>query len=121
MSTIGKAVASVLAHPAETANKYIHVNSYRATQNQILASLEKATGSKWTTEKASSAEANKRGSELLAKYDMSGLAPSIVGMEWSGADWLDFSKWGLWNEKLGLPPTNQGMDEAIAEIVKSAK
>ncbi|TVY68721.1 Isoflavone reductase-like protein P3 [Lachnellula suecica] len=47
LGAIGAAVASVLKHPAETANKYIDISSFRTTQNEILAIAEEESSSKW--------------------------------------------------------------------------
>ncbi|KAH7131107.1 NmrA-like family protein [Dactylonectria macrodidyma] len=41
------AVISVLEHHQETRNRYIYVYSVETSQNEVLASLEKATGVKW--------------------------------------------------------------------------
>jgi hypothetical protein len=48
LSSIGLAVKNSLlpANTAATANRYVYISSFTVTQNQILASLEKATGSK---------------------------------------------------------------------------
>ena len=120
LSTIGKAVAGILQHPAETANRYIHINSFRVTQNQVLAALEKVTGgAKWEVEKKSSAEASKKGNEMLTQGNFAGAMPAILGLEYSGEDWVDFEKFGLWNEKLGLPKTNEGLEEAVRKVVEN--
>lgn len=120
--TIGKTVNAVLEHPVETTNKYVHVNSFHTSQNEILAAFEKATGSRWTIENASCAESLKTGNEKLGKHDFSGFPSVVCGLEYSGADWRDYPKhFGLWNEKLGLRPTNQGMQEAIDELVKEVE
>lgn len=41
------AVVSVLEHHQETRNRYIYVYSVETSQNEVLASFEKATGVKW--------------------------------------------------------------------------
>ena len=120
-STVAKAVVGVLQHPNETANRYIHINSYRTNQNQILAALEKATGTKWTVEHTTCEEQGRKGKEMLAKHDFAGVGPTILAMEFSGAEYLNFEKFGLWNAKLGLPKTNQGMEEAIKRVVEDAQ
>ncbi|KAJ6114825.1 hypothetical protein N7486_000603 [Penicillium sp. IBT 16267x] len=43
-----QSVVSVLQHPKETRNRYLHVASVETTQREILAALEKAQGAKWT-------------------------------------------------------------------------
>jgi len=119
LGTIGQAVGGVLEHPVETANRYVHINSFHTSQNNILAALEKATGKQWSVEKTTCAEASKIGKEKLQNKDFNGFAPAVLGVEYSGADWRDYPKhFGLWNEKLGLPATNTGLEEAVAKVVK---
>ncbi|RBR13348.1 uncharacterized protein FIESC28_08212 [Fusarium coffeatum] len=69
---LGQAIVSTLEHPEETRNRYLYVYSVVTTQNEILHSLEKATGGKWTVEKTTTdaeiAEAGKR----LSAGDFSG-------------------------------------------------
>jgi hypothetical protein len=56
METIGLAVAGVLSHPAETANKYITITSHQTTQNEVLHALEQKTGSPWTVKREKGVE-----------------------------------------------------------------
>ena len=118
LPTIAKGVVGVLEHPAETANRYIHINSFRTNQNQVLTALEKATSTKWSVEHTTCEEQGKKGKEMLARHEFAGIGPAILAMEYSGADYMDFEKFGLWNEKFGLPKTNEGMDETIKKIVE---
>ena len=117
LPTIGKAVVGILEHSKETTNRHVHINSYNTTQNQILAALEKATGSKWEIENVTCAEEEKKGKQMLAKQDFAGFGPAIRAVEYNGADYHNFEKFGLWNEKLGLPKTNQGLEETVKAIV----
>ena len=43
-ATVANSVVGDLSRPSETSNRFIHVQSIVATQNEILAALEKATG-----------------------------------------------------------------------------
>ncbi|KAL8868330.1 MAG: hypothetical protein Q9174_005061, partial [Haloplaca sp. 1 TL-2023] len=61
MSTIAQSIVSILQHPAETANKFIYIQSVKATQNEILKALEKSTGKTWTKKHRSTEEAKKSG------------------------------------------------------------
>ena len=121
LPTIGKSVAGVLQHPEETANRCVHINSYHTTQNQILTALEKVTGEKWTVQKANLEEEAKKGKEMLLKGEFAGFIPALCAFEYSGADYKDFAKFGLWNEKLGLPKTNEGMDDTVKKVVEKGK
>ncbi|KAK3178429.1 hypothetical protein OEA41_000564 [Lepraria neglecta] len=51
LSTVGKATSAILEKPAETANRYVFINSFRTTQNHVLATLKKATGEEWKMKK----------------------------------------------------------------------
>ncbi|KAL4732169.1 hypothetical protein ACLX1H_001177 [Fusarium chlamydosporum] len=48
---LARAVVSVMEHPEETRNRYLHVYSVVTTQNEILHSLEEATGEDWAVDK----------------------------------------------------------------------
>ncbi|KAF3916378.1 hypothetical protein ABW21_db0206333 [Orbilia brochopaga] len=50
---IAKVVVWSITHPDETRNRTIRFYSHRTTQNELLAALEKLTGTKWTVEKVS--------------------------------------------------------------------
>lgn len=117
LSTVGQAVASVLQHPAETANRYIYVQTAMGTQNDLLAALEKSTGKKWTVNKVSSAEARKEGGEKLSKGDMSGIVPSITGGIYSGEKGTNYDETrGLDNDLLGLK--QEPLEEVVDKVVK---
>ncbi|ROW14205.1 hypothetical protein VPNG_04329 [Cytospora leucostoma] len=68
---VAKAVASILKHPQETANKYLLIASFQPTLNQILQIVEEETSSKWTVEHVSTQDLQKLGEEKLAKGDFS--------------------------------------------------
>ncbi|KAK7738582.1 hypothetical protein SLS53_006103 [Cytospora paraplurivora] len=68
---VAKAVASILKHPQETANKYLLIASFQPTLNQILQIVEEETSSKWTVEHVSTQDLLKSGEEKLAKGDFS--------------------------------------------------
>jgi nucleoside-diphosphate-sugar epimerase len=69
---LGKAVVAALQHPAETANKFVYVSSLAASQNEILAALEKATSTKWEVTRASTKQRLDVAKEALSKGDFSG-------------------------------------------------
>lgn len=70
-STIAKAVASILKHPQETANRYLSIASFQPTQNELLKIAEEETGSKWTVAHEDTSELQKIGEDKLAKGDYS--------------------------------------------------
>lgn len=68
---IAKAVASILKHPQETANKYLSIASFQPTLNQVLQIVEDETGSKWTVDHVSTQDLERVGEEKLAQGDFS--------------------------------------------------
>ena len=71
MPFIGQAVAAVLQHLDETANKYIEITSFTPTQNEVLRILEEETGAQWTVNHIDATELQKKGEEKLARGDFS--------------------------------------------------
>ncbi|KAE8383634.1 hypothetical protein BDV26DRAFT_93810 [Aspergillus bertholletiae] len=69
---LGQAVVSVLQHPQETSNKYLYIASVEATQNEILAALEEATGTKWPVKATTTEEQVDEGFKKLGAGDFSG-------------------------------------------------
>lgn len=109
---------AVLRNPDKVKNQYVYVNSYRVTANEILASLEKATGDKWKVTDASTEELGKKGAEKLSRGDFSGIGDLIVATIFSGDEKLDYAKQrGLQNDLLGLPKP-ASLDETVAKILK---
>lgn len=77
LAQVARSIAGVLKKPEATANQYIYVNSFNASQNEILAALEDATGSKWTVTKVNSSDLVKEGEEKLAKGDYTSFVPLV--------------------------------------------
>ncbi|KAL8716756.1 MAG: hypothetical protein Q9225_005948 [Loekoesia sp. 1 TL-2023] len=120
LSTIGQSIASILSHPAETANRFICIQSIKASQNDMLAALEKSSGKKWTVNKRSSAEARQTGGEKLGKGDMSGMMDMIVGAIYCGDPEANYDETrGLDNDLLGLK--QESLEDLVDKIVKGQK
>ena len=111
----------VLKNPSATANKYLFIASTTASQNAILASLEKETEITWTVNKASIAEARKDGGEKLAKGDFSGIVPLLRGLMYGEDTEGDFEKTpeGLANKMLGLP--QETLDNLVRDTVQGKR
>ena len=116
-STIGLAVKNAMLIPEETANKYLYIDSFSVSQNQVLASLELATGKKWQTTHVDAEEQKKAGLEKMAKGDFSGamsLIRYINCVPGYGGNYIEYQQSA--NELLSLP--QQALDEVVAEILK---
>lgn len=116
-STIGRAVASVLTHTSQTANKLLYIDSVTTTQNEILASFEKATGKKWEVKKTTSEEVGKAGTEKVKKGDFSGFGDLILAATYGKQYASDFKSGpGLSNDLLELPKEN--LDDIVKAVVE---
>jgi hypothetical protein len=116
LSQIGNAVIAVLSKPEETANQLIYVDSFTATQNEILSQLENATGEKWKVTKTTTEAAKAEGQALFGKGDMEGLMLLLKVITFGEGYGSDFTKVAvLGNEKLGLP--NQDLASTVAALV----
>ncbi|KAK4237524.1 hypothetical protein C8A03DRAFT_44611 [Achaetomium macrosporum] len=69
LAHVGKAVAGILKHPDETANKYLATASFNLSQNELIALVETLTGSKLPVTRVKSADLQKAGEEKLAAGD----------------------------------------------------
>ena len=116
ISQVGNAVAAVLLQPEETANQFIYVHSFTATQKEILAEFENATGEKWTISESTAEESKAQGQALLAKGDTLGLFPLLKAIILGEGYGSDFTKDAvLSNQKLGLP--DQDLASTVAAVV----
>lgn len=117
LSQLGNAVVAVLSKPTVTANQYLYIDSFTASQNEILAALESATGEKWTVTKSTTEAAVAEGQALFAKGDFSGLLlllkANFLG-EGYGSDFTKDAK--LSNEILGLP--SQDLASTVKALAK---
>ncbi|KAK4690328.1 hypothetical protein P7C71_g6435, partial [Lecanoromycetidae sp. Uapishka_2] len=117
LSTVGKATKAILAKSVETADRYVFINSFRATQKEVLEALEKATETKWKVKKTTCEEESRIGKEKMEKGDWSGVGHAIMGASYSGGKY-DFALGRqLDNALLGLP-TGESLNAIVAKIVK---
>lgn len=116
MHTIGLAVKNALLIPEETANRYLFIDSFTVSQNEVLASFEKATGAKWAAEQVDAEEMKKAGLEKLSKGDFSGamsLIRYINCVTGHGGNYAEYETTA--NNLLSLP--KESLDEAVAKII----
>jgi hypothetical protein len=115
LTTIGLAVARLLRKPHQVQNRFIYVYSVASSQNEILASLEAATGTKWDTHHVKWEDEIPAGRKKLEQGDRSGGVPLVLSYFYRpgmGADYtMDVE---AANALLELPA------ETITEIVRKA-
>jgi len=112
---IGVTTVKVLEHADLTKNQYVYVRGVQTTQKEILGTIEKVTGAKWTVKNVSTKETIEQGREKLQKGDFSGIVNLILGATFGKDEQLgDYSSKGLWNEKLGVP--KEGLEETVKTV-----
>lgn len=103
LAFIGQAIAGVLKHPEETANKYIEVASFTTTQNELLKILEEETGAKWTVEHKKTEDSQKLADEKLSKGDYSAFGDYLKQYLYGDGKGQSPKEAELANTMLGLP------------------
>ncbi|KAH6887114.1 hypothetical protein B0T10DRAFT_575674 [Thelonectria olida] len=111
---IGKAVVAILQKPNETANKYLAVAGITASQNDILAAIEKVTGAKFDVSRVTGAELEKIGDEKIAKGDFSAFLPYLEQFLFADGAKHALTPETSDNELLGLKP------EPLEETIRKA-
>lgn len=106
----------MLQKPAETANKYFVITSFKTTQNQIVEVAERATGQKFEIKKVDAEAWKKEGLEMLQKGDFRAFGRFWGWLLWKDGEslWPGESKFVVGNELLGLP--QEDMEEVIKRI-----
>lgn len=118
LSTIGDALVALLSNPKlveESANKYVFVESFTITQNEVLKTLEKVSDAKWTVEPVDAEARRTEALEKLGKGDFSGVGTLIQAVILSKEGLSDLRPVGLWNDKLGLRKEN--LEEEVKKVL----
>eukprot|EP01112_Ceratiomyxa_fruticulosa_P001009 TRINITY_DN1096_c0_g2_i1.p1 TRINITY_DN1096_c0_g2~~TRINITY_DN1096_c0_g2_i1.p1 ORF type:complete len:184 (+),score=43.60 TRINITY_DN1096_c0_g2_i1:474-1025(+) len=111
LDTIGQFVAASLKHPELSANKRLKIANFLVTQLEVLHSLEKATGKKWTVKERTTFAELKKQIPLLEKGE--GHRKSILSVIYGGA--VDYP---LDDNKL-FPEVNPlTLDQSVELLVK---
>ncbi|MCJ1485900.1 hypothetical protein MMC06_006075 [Schaereria dolodes] len=117
LPTIGLAICGILKKPEETANKYLFVDSFVTSQNEVLAALEKSTGQKWTVNHSTADSLLATGREKLGNKDFSGIMQLIQAGVYGEQNECNYTtRETLSNGLLGLP--KETVQDEIAKIVK---
>ena len=116
LADIGRAVAEVLKHPAETANRSVKTQSAALTQNQILAIANNVTGRKYETRPVNTEESESQAYEALQKGDMSKMVNFLFSAVWREGYGGKFDEAKLDNKLLGIEElTDKQVEELIAK------
>lgn len=117
LDTIGLAVKNAMLIPEKTANKYLYIDSFTVSQNQVIAALEKITKKKWDVTCVDAEEQKKAGMEKVANGDFSGamsLIRYISCIPGHGGNYIEYKESA--NELLSLP--KETLHEVLEGILK---
>jgi hypothetical protein len=96
LPTIGLAVARVLAHPAETANRSVYISSFETSLNEILGAYKTAIGvDKWKITHAKSDEQIRSGLEEVKTGSMMAMGKLALASTVKPGIGGDFAEDGL--------------------------
>ena len=127
-SQVGRAVAALLSLPvtgsspclSDWSNKFFYIESFFLSQNDILASLKRVTGTKdsdWKVSYRNGFEAVAEGNKQLAKGNFRGGIDVIYGTVFLPGKGGDYSQTkGTANKALGLPV--EDLDEVTSKVVE---
>ena len=93
----------MLKHPAETANKYIDVSSFRTSQNEILSIAEEETGTKWKVTNVKTDGITEKADTKLANGDFSAFGDYLKVHFFKDGEGKSVSDDELSNGLLSLP------------------
>ncbi|KEF51311.1 uncharacterized protein A1O9_12661 [Exophiala aquamarina CBS 119918] len=116
VKNIGVAVARLLHKPQDVKNRFIYIYSVRTSQNEILATMEAVTGSKWHVQHLEWDEEIPAGRRLLDSGNRAGVVPLILSYFFRngmGADYVNDVEAD--NALLDLP--TQHLEEIVREAV----
>ncbi|KAK7181551.1 hypothetical protein DPSP01_008947 [Paraphaeosphaeria sporulosa] len=108
---IAKAVVKVLERPEETANQLLYIQSFRVTQNEVLAVLEKVTGEKFEIVNQKSEERLRELRPKMLEGDFHATEETVgiwglVASDWEGR---------VANELLGLE--EEELEETVRNVL----
>lgn len=131
MATVGLGVARLCELPISSSssdtpslsdykNKFVYLSSFLTNQNEMLAAVQKATGTKasdWKIEHKTADAHIQDGKDRLAKGDFYGMVSMLYGTnlkEGAGGNYESVK--GTANKALGLP--TEDMDEVVKRTVQ---
>ena len=118
MATTGLAVVRSLEfeYVEQTRNKDVFVSGTTFSQDDILASLEKATGKQWIREEVNLDDAIDDANVKIARFDYSGYESLILGMIMDPESGCNFEERGnVVNGILNLP--QESLDEVVRQVL----
>ncbi|KAI9675320.1 MAG: hypothetical protein M1817_001223 [Caeruleum heppii] len=133
VAQVGRAIARLLSLPVQASspsspslsdykNKFIYISSFSVSQNDMLAAVQRATGttpSEWTVTDIPVDEFIQDGRDKFAKGDRMGMINVLYGATFKRGLGDQYHGRELANEKLGLK--EEDLDEVVQRVVKEVE
>ncbi|KAI6781647.1 uncharacterized protein J7T54_003912 [Emericellopsis cladophorae] len=113
---VGEATVAVLNKLEETKNKTLYVQSFNPSQNQVLVSLEKATGAKWKVSRADSQTFLEEQQKKVDAGDRHAVEDVVFALGAIDADWTKKDAFAM--ELLDLE--DEDLDQVVKQVVDGA-
>lgn len=114
LAQIGRATVAILHRPEETANRMLFIQSFCVSQNEVLASLEKAMGgAKWQVQRVDSEEFIKENKALADAGDLDAIENLVFVLGATDGNWEEKPDFAM--DLLGLQ--NEDLDEVVQAVV----
>lgn len=113
LAQIAKATVRILQRPEETKNRMLFIQSFCVSQNDVLKSLEKAMGVKWTVKRHDSEEFIKQKKALADQGDFNAIEDLVFVLGAIDGNWEERPDFAM--DTLGLE--NEDLDEVVQKVV----
>ena len=124
LTQVGRAVASLLAHPTKYANSYVFISSFTTSQAAIFTAIRAATGTEttdWTIENKSVEAHMEKAREKVAQGDIHGVYDLIFGSTFGGSKYgSDYgNRREIANKELGLE--EEDLESVTREVLEGKR
>ena len=113
LSRVGDAVVKILQNPEETKNQIVYIQSFCVSQNQVIESLNRASGHRFAVSHINSQDALDDLKNRRDDGDPDAIEGTISILGMTRANW----EAKLANRLIGLP--DESMDETIKRVYSS--
>ncbi|KAJ4388033.1 hypothetical protein N0V93_008638 [Gnomoniopsis smithogilvyi] len=110
---IAKATVRILQRPEETKNRMLFIQSFCVSQNEVLASLEKAMGVKWEVDRYDAEDFIQQRKALADKGDAQAIEDLVFVLGAIDGNWEERPDFAM--QTLGLE--NEDLDAVVQKVV----
>ena len=119
---VGDAVAAALVHSDKTKNQYVYISSFDTTQNELVETIERISGRKFTLGKVGGKELYARGTKHVEDGEwVKGYYELASAVTYNDEPMTYFpDKSAHWMKELGLVQ-EETLDEVISRVLKTVQ